>query len=118
MIKQILSAKIYDLAVETPLNKALKLSKNLQNEVFLKREDLQAIFSFKIRGAYNKILSLSADKRDKGIIAASAGNHAQGVACAAKILKTSSCSSCKSISHVSGNLTLPPLGTKSGSDNA
>ena len=76
LIKEILSAKIYDLAIETPLNKALKLSKKLKNEIHLKREDLQSVFSFKIRGAYNKMRKLDQNSLQRGVIAASAGNHA------------------------------------------
>ena len=86
LIKEILSAKIYDLAIETPLNKALKLSKKLKNEIHLKREDLQSVFSFKIRGAYNKMRKLDQNSLQRGVIAASAGNHAQGVAQAANHL--------------------------------
>lgn len=86
LIKEILSAKIYDLAIETPLNKALKLSKLLNNQIFLKREDLQSVFSFKIRGAYNKLRKLDKQSLERGVIAASAGNHAQGVAQSAKHL--------------------------------
>lgn len=82
-IKKILDAKVYDLAVETPLDQARLLSHRLENRVLLKREDLQPIFSFKLRGAYNKIAQLSEEERARGIIAASAGNHAQGVALAA-----------------------------------
>jgi threonine dehydratase len=87
LIKEILSAKIYDLAIETPLNKALKLSKLLNNHIYLKREDLQAVFSFKIRGAYNKLRKLDSASLKRGVIAASAGNHAQGVAQSAQHLK-------------------------------
>ncbi len=85
-IERILRAKVYDVAIETPLDFAPSLSLRLHNQVFLKREDLQPIFSFKVRGAYNKIAMLSAKERDKGVIAASAGNHAQGVALSAKKL--------------------------------
>ena len=79
-IKRILNARIYDLAVETPLDEARLLSKRTGNKVLLKREDLQPVFSFKIRGAYNKLLQLTPEQRAKGVIAASAGNHAQGLA--------------------------------------
>ncbi len=79
-IKRILNARIYDLAVETPLDPAPLLSQRTKNQVLLKREDLQPVFSFKIRGAYNKLLQLTQEQRDKGVIAASAGNHAQGLA--------------------------------------
>ena len=85
-IKRILNARIYDLAVETPLEQAPLISARIGNNVLLKREDLQPVFSFKIRGAYNKLLQLSQAQRDGGVIAASAGNHAQGLALAAKHL--------------------------------
>jgi len=83
-IKRILAAKVYDVAVETPLDHARQLSKRLGNHVLLKREDLQPVFSFKLRGAYNKMANLSAAELAKGVIAASAGNHAQGLALAAQ----------------------------------
>lgn len=79
-IKRILNARIYDLAVETPLDNARLLSQRTSNTVLLKREDLQPVFSFKLRGAYNKLLLLSKEERARGVICASAGNHAQGVA--------------------------------------
>ncbi len=79
-------ARVYDVARETPLELAPKLSRRLNNEVLLKREDLQPVFSFKLRGAYNKISQLSDEEKKRGVIAASAGNHAQGVALAAKKL--------------------------------
>ena len=82
-IKKILEAHVYDVAVETPLDEALNLSKRLNNRVLMKREDLQSIFSFKCRGAYNRIYQLLKQKKVSGVIAASAGNHAQGVALAA-----------------------------------
>jgi threonine dehydratase len=82
-IKKILEAKVYQVASETPLDPAPLLEERLGNQVFLKREDLQSVFSFKIRGAYNKIASLSPEERKQGVIAASAGNHAQGVALSA-----------------------------------
>ncbi len=86
--KRILSAdSVYDIAIKTPTQLATKLSSKLKNNVFLKREDLQPVFSFKIRGAYNKISKL---KNIKHIIAASAGNHAQGVAMTCKQLKLKS----------------------------
>lgn len=74
------SMKIYDVAIESPLQYAKNLSNKLgrQNKVFLKREELQPVFSFKIRGAYNRMKNLSADERKRGVIAMSAGNHAQG----------------------------------------
>lgn len=80
LIKRILTARVYDVATETPLERARSLSTRLGNEVFLKREDLQPVFSFKLRGAFNRMFSLSAEERAHGVVAASAGNHAQGVA--------------------------------------
>jgi len=85
-IKRILNARIYDLAIETPLDAAPLLSHRTGNTVLLKREDLQPVFSFKIRGAYNKLLQLGEDERARGVVAASAGNHAQGLAMGAKHL--------------------------------
>lgn len=85
-IKMILNAKVYDLVQETPVHPMHFLSKNLGNRILVKREDLQSVFSFKIRGAYNRMLHLSASERSRGVIAASAGNHAQGVALAASRL--------------------------------
>lgn len=86
LVKQILTAKVYDVADKTPVTEAQNLSLSLNNQIYFKREDLQPVFSFKIRGAYNKIAQLSDAEKQKGIIAASAGNHAQGVANAAKKL--------------------------------
>jgi len=83
-IKKILTARVYDVAVETPLDLAKTLSKRQNNQVLLKREDLQSVFSFKLRGAYNRIYQLTKIKEVNGVVAASAGNHAQGVALAAK----------------------------------
>jgi threonine dehydratase len=77
-------AQVYDVALESPLDRAPRLSARLGHEVLLKREDLQPVFSFKLRGAYNKILHLPPDALDKGVICSSAGNHAQGVALAAR----------------------------------
>ncbi|MFA6052622.1 MAG: threonine ammonia-lyase, biosynthetic [Methylobacter sp.] len=85
-IEKILRAKVYDVAIETPLDFAPSLSERLANSVYLKREDLQPVFSFKLRGAYNKMSLLDEQSRAKGVIAASAGNHAQGVALSAKKL--------------------------------
>ncbi len=85
-IKKILGARVYDVAVESPLDPMPRLSQRLGAQVLLKREDLQPVFSFKIRGAYNKMASLGADALARGVICASAGNHAQGVALAAKRL--------------------------------
>ena len=82
-VQRILKARVYDVARESPLEHAPRLSRRLGNEVLLKREDLQPVFSFKLRGAYNKIASLPPSERAKGVIASSAGNHAQGVALAA-----------------------------------
>lgn len=79
-------ASVYDVAIKTPLELATKLSNRLDNQVWIKREDLQPVHSFKLRGAYNKIAQLSAVEREKGVITASAGNHAQGVALAASRL--------------------------------
>ncbi len=79
-VKRILQARVYAVARETPLDRAARLSQRLGNDIYLKREDLQPVFSFKLRGAYNKIAMLSDGARANGVIAASAGNHAQGVA--------------------------------------
>ena len=84
--KKILNARVYEVARETPLELAETLSLRLGNPLWLKREDLQPVFSFKLRGAYNKIARLGAEQRARGVIAASAGNHAQGVALAAQRL--------------------------------
>nr|VFK44084.1 MAG: threonine dehydratase [Candidatus Kentron sp. TC] len=86
-IEKILKSHVYDVAIETPLDAAPLLSRRLDNRILLKREDLQPVFSFKLRGAYNKIAGLERKARDRGVIAASAGNHAQGVALAAKKLE-------------------------------
>jgi len=86
LIKKIESAKVYDVAIVSPLDYAKVVSARLANKIFLKREDLQSVFSFKLRGAYNKIVHLSEAERLQGVIAASAGNHAQGVALAANKL--------------------------------
>lgn len=86
IIRQILTSKVYEAAIETPLEKASALSAELNNQIYLKREDLQPIFSFKLRGAYNKIAHLTATEKAQGVIAASAGNHAQGVAFSAQKL--------------------------------
>jgi len=83
-IKRILDARVYDVARETPVGRAGLMSERLGNEVWLKREDLQPVFSFKLRGAYNKMTRLSEEQRARGVIAASAGNHAQGLAMAAQ----------------------------------
>ncbi len=86
MLRRILRARVYDVALETPLDPAPGLSARLDNTVLLKREDLQPVFSFKLRGAYNKMVGLTAAERSRGVIAASAGNHAQGVALGAQRL--------------------------------
>ncbi|WP_288402211.1 threonine ammonia-lyase, biosynthetic [uncultured Pseudomonas sp.] len=84
--RKILEAPVYDVAIETPLQPARALSERLGCQVLLKREDLQPVFSFKIRGAYTKLASLSTEEKARGVIAASAGNHAQGLALAAREL--------------------------------
>jgi len=83
-LKEILRARVYDVAVETPLEAAPRLSARLDQRVLLKREDLQPVFSFKLRGAHNKLARLSADERARGVICSSAGNHAQGMALSAQ----------------------------------
>jgi threonine dehydratase len=85
-LRRILTARVYDVAIESPLEEAPRLSERMHNRVLLKREDLQPIKSFKLRGAYNKMARLSRDQLKRGVIAASAGNHAQGVALAAQQL--------------------------------
>jgi threonine dehydratase len=87
-LKKILTARVYDVAVESGLETARNLSRRLHNKVLLKREDQQPVFSFKLRGAYNKMAQLSPDQLKKGVICASAGNHAQGVAMSAHKLGT------------------------------
>lgn len=82
-LEKILTAQVYDVAIESPLELASLLSQRLQNRLLLKREDMQAVFSFKLRGAYNKMAHLAPEVRAQGVITASAGNHAQGVALAA-----------------------------------
>ncbi len=86
IIRLILTSKVYDVVKETPLTFADNLSKRFNNRILLKREDLQDVFSFKIRGAYNKIAHLEKEQKARGVICASAGNHAQGVAYAARVL--------------------------------
>ncbi|MBT5107293.1 MAG: threonine ammonia-lyase, biosynthetic [Rhodospirillaceae bacterium] len=85
-LNKILNARVYDVARETPLDDANTLSQRLGNRILIKREDLQPVFSFKVRGAYNKLIGLSEADKKKGVIAASAGNHAQGVALSAQKL--------------------------------
>jgi threonine dehydratase len=83
-LERILNARVYDVAIETPLELARALSRRTGNHILLKREDMQPVFSFKLRGAYNKMAHLDAAALKRGVIAASAGNHAQGVALAAQ----------------------------------
>jgi len=83
-LQRVLKARVYDVAIESPLEVAPRLSRRLGNRILLKREDLQPVFSFKLRGAYNKIAHLSAATAARGVICASAGNHGQGVALAAR----------------------------------
>ena len=85
-LRRILTSKVYDVAVETPLEHAPQLSQRIGNTILLKREDTQSVFSFKLRGAYNKMAHLPKPALARGVIAASAGNHAQGVALSAKRL--------------------------------
>src|SRR5438552_1684842 len=85
-LERILTSRVYDVAVETPLERAPALSSRIGNDVLLKREDMQPVFSFKLRGAYNKMATLPDAALKRGVIAASAGNHAQGVALAAQRL--------------------------------
>lgn len=85
-LKRIQSSSVYDVAIKTPLQELHNLSKIFHNRIYIKREDLQPVFSFKLRGAYNKISALSDAEKQRGIIASSAGNHAQGVAYSAKKL--------------------------------
>ncbi|MBK9447160.1 MAG: threonine ammonia-lyase, biosynthetic [Betaproteobacteria bacterium] len=82
-LEKILNAQVYDVAIESPLDPAPNLSARIGNPIYLKREDMQPVFSFKLRGAYNKIVKLSPEKQKRGVICASAGNHAQGVALSA-----------------------------------
>ncbi|MCJ1322341.1 hypothetical protein MMC15_007689 [Xylographa vitiligo] len=86
-LRLILTSRVYDVVKETPLTYAVNLSNRLECKVLLKREDLQPVFSFKLRGAYNKMAHLGAEERWKGVVACSAGNHAQGVAYSARQLK-------------------------------
>ncbi|EXJ10507.1 threonine ammonia-lyase, biosynthetic [Nitrincola nitratireducens] len=85
-IKKILEARVYDVAVETPLHLAPSLSSRLGNRILLKREDMQPVFSFKLRGAYNRMAQLTESEKAVGVITASAGNHAQGLAMSAKAM--------------------------------
>src|SRR5690348_12286450 len=85
-LQRILNSRVYDVATESPLSLAEKLSDRLKNRVWLKREDTQPIHSFKLRGAYNKMARLTASELARGVVCASAGNHAQGVALSARQL--------------------------------
>ena len=85
-LQKILAARVYDVAVESPLEPVAGISRRMANHVLLKREDKQSVFSFKLRGAYNKMAHLPPAKLARGVICASAGNHAQGVALAAQKL--------------------------------
>ncbi len=85
-LQKILTAQVYDAAIETPLDLAPNLSARIHNKIYFKREDMQPVFSFKLRGAYNKMAQLSRKQLEKGVICASAGNHAQGVAMGARRL--------------------------------
>jgi threonine dehydratase len=85
-LERILLARVYDVAIESPLEEAPNLSRRLGNTLLLKREDMQPVFSFKLRGAYNKMVGLSKAQLKRGVVAASAGNHAQGVALSAQVL--------------------------------
>jgi threonine dehydratase len=85
-LERILKAQVYDVAIETPLDAAPRLSARLGNRILLKREDLQPVFSFKLRGAYNKLAQLTAAERAAGVICSSAGNHGQGVALAGRTM--------------------------------
>ena len=86
LLHDILTSRVYDVARETPLDPARRLSRRLGNAVLLKREDQQPVFSFKLRGAYNRMAQLAEQERARGVVAASAGNHAQGVAFSARQL--------------------------------
>jgi len=82
-LQKILTARVYDVAIETPLELANTLSERMENRIYFKREDMQSVFSFKLRGAYNKMAHLTPAQLKRGVICASAGNHAQGVALSA-----------------------------------
>jgi threonine dehydratase len=126
-ITKILTAKVYGLANETPLDYASKISERLGNEVLLKREDQQPVFSFKLRGAYNKISRLSPEEREHGVVCASAGNHAQGVALAASGLDmtativmpvTTPAIKIKAVAALGGHVVLQGLTYDEASDHA
>ena len=90
-LEKILTAKVYDVAIETPLDPAPAISRRTGNHILLKREDKQPVFSFKLRGAYNRMAHMTRAQLARGVICASAGNHAQGVALAAQKLGTQAC---------------------------
>ena len=100
-LKKILTSRVYDVAIESPLDVAPGLSGRTGNKVLLKREDMQRVFSFKLRGAYNKMANLSEEQRKRGVICASAGNHAQGTALSAKRM------GCKAV--IAMPMTTPPV---------
>ncbi len=100
-LQKILRARVYDIAKETPLEEGKKLSQRIKNKIFFKREDLQPVFSFKLRGAYNRMSHLTKHELERGVIASSAGNHAQGVALSASYLK------CKAV--IVMPVTTPPM---------
>ena len=105
-LAKILTAQVYDVAIESPLELAPLLSRRLDNRLLLKREDMQAVFSFKLRGAYNKMAHLDPAVRARGVIAASAGNHAQGVALAAQKLACPAVSSPYTFFLLNGDIEL------------
>src|SRR5262245_62981756 len=86
LVHGVLTSRVYDVARETPLDVAARLSQRLGNTILFKREDQQPVFSFKLRGAYNRMAHLTAEERARGVITASAGNHSQGVAFSARKL--------------------------------
>src|SRR5258706_6651234 len=115
-LQRILQAKVYDVAIESPLDHAPRLSRRLGHELRLKREDLQPVFSFKLRGAYNKLAHLGATAAARGVICASAGNHGQGVALAAQrrrvravivIPQTTPAIKIKAMDRMSGAVVMP-----------
>ena len=126
-MKMILKARVYDVAKETPLDIASSISRKIGNNVWLKREDLQPVFSYKLRGAHNLISSLSDEEKNKGVITASAGNHAQGVALSAKTLginaiivmpKTTPEIKVNSVQHLGGEIVLHGNNYDEASDHA
>ena len=126
-MKMINEARVYDVAKETPLDFASSISRKIGNKVWLKREDLQPVFSYKLRGAHNLISSLSDEEKQKGVITASAGNHAQGVALSAKTLginaiivmpKTTPEIKVSSVKHLDGEIILHGNNYDEASDHA